>query len=119
MRSDKERFQVIYSEDADNFLHQLPIQVMEKIVYTITKSKYVIDPELFKKLEHTDIWEFRTLYNKAQYRLLAFWDKTESINTLVIVTHGFIKKTQKTPPKEITKAETIRKAYFKFRKIKR
>ncbi|KAB4395500.1 type II toxin-antitoxin system RelE/ParE family toxin, partial [Bacteroides nordii] len=34
------------------------------------------------------------------------------INTLVIATHGFIKKTQKTPPKEIAKAEEIRKDYF-------
>ena len=33
--------------------------------------------------------------------------------TLVIATHGIIKKTQKTPAKEIAKAETIKKEYFK------
>ena len=33
--------------------------------------------------------------------------------TLVIATHGIIKKTQKTPSKEIAKAEAIRKEYFK------
>ncbi len=32
--------------------------------------------------------------------------------TLVIVTHGIVKKTQKTPLKEIAKAEAIRKKYF-------
>lgn len=58
--------------------------------------------EIFKKLESTDIWEFRTLYNKTAYRLFAFWDKDEE--TLVIATHGLIKKTQKTPTKEIAKA---------------
>ncbi len=42
--------------------------------------------------------------------MLAFWD-TEN-ETLVIVTHGFIKKKQKTPKKEIAKAEQIRKLYF-------
>lgn len=76
----------------------------------------MIDPELFKKLDDTDIWEFRTFYNKVKYRLLAFGDKDNGTNTLVIATHGFIKKTQKTPPKEIAKAEDIRKAYFNSKK---
>ena len=40
----------------------------------------------------------------------AFWDTEEE--TLVIATHGIVKKTQKTPLKEITKAEEIRKEYF-------
>jgi phage-related protein len=69
----------------------------------------VIDPDLFKKLDDTDIWEFRTFYNRMQYRLLAFWDRNGDGITLVIATHGFIKKTQKTPLKEIAKAEEIRK----------
>jgi phage-related protein len=58
------------------------------------------DPEIFKKLED-DIWEFRTLYQRQTIRLFAFWDKSD---TLVITTHGLIKKTQKTPKKEIEKA---------------
>lgn len=66
--------------------------------------------ELFKKLENSNIWEFRTLYCKTAYRLFAFWDKEEE--TLVIATHGIIKKAQKTPSKEIAKAEAIRKYYF-------
>ena len=57
------------------------------------------------------IWEFRTLYNKTDYRLFAFLDRDKE--TLVIATHGIIKKTQKTPSKEIAKAEAIRKEYFK------
>ena len=35
------------------------------------------------------------------------------VDTLVIATHGFIKKTQKTPQKEINKAIAIREQYFK------
>lgn len=72
------------------------------------------DPELFKKLENSNIWEFRTLYNKTAYRLFAFWDKND--NTLVVATHGIIKKTQKTPNNEIAKAEEIRKLYFENKK---
>ena len=63
----KAKFKIVYSEEADNFLNLLPSKVKEKIIYNIAKSKFVIDPELFKKLDNTDIWEFRTLYNKTQY----------------------------------------------------
>lgn len=69
-----------------------------------------MNTDYFKKLEGTDIWEFRTLFAGIQYRLLAFWDTRE--NALIITTHGFIKKTQKTPQKEIEKAERKRKEYF-------
>ncbi len=69
--------------------------------------------ELFKKLENSDIWEFRTLYNGIAYRLFAFWDTDQK--TLVVATHGIIKKTQKTPKKEIAKAETIKKQYFEIK----
>ena len=69
--------------------------------------------ELFKKLENSDIWEFRTLYNGIAYRLFAFWDTDQK--TLVVATHGRIKKIQKTPKKEIAKAETIKKQYFEIK----
>ena len=68
--------------------------------------KRSLDPELFKKLSD-QIWEFRTKYQKKEFRLLAFWDKRDNKNTLVICTHGFIKKTQKVPRKEIEKATRI------------
>ena len=58
------------------------------------------------------IWEFRTLYKKTQYRLLAFWDKEDKNETLVIATHGFVKKTSKVSKSEIEKAEDIRTKYF-------
>lgn len=73
-----------------------------------------IDKTLFKKLDNTDIWEFRTLYEGVAYRVLAFWDTDNE--TLVIATNGFEKKSQKTPQKEIAKAEEIRKRYFKERR---
>ncbi|HRW97716.1 MAG TPA: type II toxin-antitoxin system RelE/ParE family toxin, partial [Bacteroidales bacterium] len=36
-----------------------------------------------KKL-HNDIWEFRAKFAGLQIRLLAFWDKTENKQTLVV-----------------------------------
>lgn len=110
-----ERFRVIYTNDADEFLDGLPQKAKDKILSNIRKSKYVLDPKLFKKLEGTDIWEFRTKYDGIQYRLLAFWDTTT--NSLVIATHGFIKKVQKTPKQQIKRAEEIRAIYFRQKGI--
>ena len=109
----KRKFEVTYLLEAREFLISIESKARDKILYNIDKTSYVIDPRLFKKLEDSDIWEFRTLYNGKQYRLLAFWDKTKSIDTLVIASHGFIKKTDKTPLKEIEKASNIMKEYFK------
>ncbi|WP_439583053.1 type II toxin-antitoxin system RelE/ParE family toxin [Dyadobacter bucti] len=81
------------------------------MLYNIRKSQVKTDPELFKKLTN-DIWEFRTLYHGLQYRLLAFWDKTLPKETLVITTHGFIKKRSKVPENEIEKAVNMRLKYF-------
>ncbi|WP_236611999.1 type II toxin-antitoxin system RelE/ParE family toxin [Psychroflexus gondwanensis] len=51
-----------------------------------------------------------------QYRLLAFWDKEDKPKTLVLATHGIVKKTSKVDKKEIDKADKIRKRYFKNKK---
>lgn len=47
-----------------------------------------------------------------QYRLLAFWDKTDNTETLVLATHGINKKTSKVDKKEINRAERIRQDHF-------
>lgn len=112
MAEQKPKFEVLYSEEADAFLSEQSDKVRAKILYNIAKASYSNDPKLFKKLENTDIWEFRTLFDNIQYRLLAFWDKRNGQNTLVIASHGFIKKTQKTPQREIQHAQSIMNIYF-------
>ena len=95
-----------FLKEAEEFLDGIPEQARNKIYYNMIKiSGGLIEKDLFKKLEGTEIWEFRTLYGGSAYRLLAFWDKME--NSLVVATHGFLKKTQKTPAKEIARAEAI------------
>lgn len=66
-------------------------------------------------MDNSDIWEFRTIFNGIAYRLFAFWDTSQ--RTLVVVTHGIIKKTQKKPKKEISKAETLMKQYFRNKNL--
>ena len=104
-------FEIDILPEALEFLEKIDDKAREKIYYNIRKSQFTIDNGLFKKLNNL-IWEFRTLYNSKSYRLFAFWDKTELQETLVIATHGILKKTQKTPTKEIKKAEEIRKGYL-------
>ena len=104
-------FELDLLEEARDFLKSLTKEIRGKIGHNIRRvQKGERDKELFKKLDGTEIWEFRTLYNKTYYRLFAFWDKDE--NTLVVATHGIVKKSQKTPQGEIAKAEGIRKLYF-------
>jgi len=107
----KPKFNVIFLEEAKEFIDKLDSKAREKVIYNIHKARLVNDNELFKKLTG-EIWEFRTLYSKKKYRLLAFWDKLEKVESIVISTHGFIKKTDKTPQSDLDKAEKIRKQYF-------
>jgi len=104
-------FEILFLDDVFEFLSSLDKKHYEKILFNIRKAQTERDPELFKKLKE-EIWEFRTLYQGLHYRLLAFWDKTESESTLVISTHGFIKKTSKVPESEIQKAKQLRISYF-------
>jgi phage-related protein len=104
-------FDTRFLEEADNFIADLKPKTVKKILYNIDLAEQTNDPRLFKKLQK-DIWEFRTKYEGLQIRLLAFWDKTDNKETLVLATHGFIKKVDKVPENEIERAVRIRERYF-------
>lgn len=105
------RFDIVFLEAADHFLGEVNVQARRKIILNIEKSRHSIDPKFFKKID-ADLWEFRTEYNRIQYRLIAFWDKRSTQLTLVVATHGFIKKSDKIAGKEFERAYRIRKQYF-------
>lgn len=109
------KFAVDFLPEAVDFMEKLDRKSQEKIYYNIRKAQVTNDPELLKKIT-ASIWEFRTFYNKTYYRLFAFWDKTDGKQTLVLATHGLIKKTGKTPLAELDKAEKIRQQYFDQKK---
>jgi len=110
-----EKFEVEFLKEVFDFLDQIDEKARDKILFNIDKSKVKTDNKLFKKL-NPDIWEFRTLFNKKQYRLFAFWDKSNKKGTVVIATHGIINKIQKTPKKEINKATKLMDKYFNEKK---
>lgn len=102
---------LLISKEVSIFIKSLSRQAADKIYYNMHRvSLGEKNNELFKKLENSEIWEFRTLYNKISYRIFAFWDNDE--NALIVTTHGIIKKSNKTPKKDIEKAERSRLDYF-------
>ena len=107
-------FKLALLEEAKSFLQSLPVQAYKKMMYNIWRvAGGEKSSEPFKKLENSEIWEFRTLYNGIAYRLFAFWDT--GTQTFVVATHGIVKKTQKTPKKEIARAEAIMKRYYELK----
>lgn len=111
-----EKFQVQFLEEAAEFIGSLDEKARDKVIYNIHKARFSNDNNLFKKL-NSEIWEFRTLFNRTHYRLFAFWDKTAKTETVVIATHGLIKKTDKTPTNDLEKAERIRNLYFQLKNL--
>ena len=73
----------------------------------------ILPRRYFKKLTDTDdIWEALISYGSNIYRVFFFFYR----GNVVILTHGIIKKTQKTPKKEIEKAERYKKEYLRRKK---
>ena len=108
-------FETRFMEEANEFISELDAKTIRKIFYNIDLAEQTNDPKLFKKLQH-DIWELRTKFGGLQIRLLAFWDKSDNKQTLVIATHGFIKKVDKVPATEIERACKLRDKYFENKK---
>lgn len=66
-------------------------------------------PETYlKHIENTDgLYEIRVQFGRNIFRIFCFFDQGQ----LVVLAHGFQKKTQKTPKKEIEKALKIKEEY--------
>ena len=82
-----------------DFLADLDDRTLAKVlaVFKLIETQAMVPIKYFKKLSGHDLWECRVEYSGQAYRFPAFWDK----GALVILTHGFEKKSQKTPEQEI------------------
>jgi len=99
------------------FLDSLSGKTAQKVtwVLSLVEDLDVVPSTYFKKLVSTEeIWECRIQLGSNAYRIFCFFDG----NSVVVLTHGLIKKTQKTPQREIERAETYRKDYL-LRRTKR
>ena len=95
----------------EEFLDSLPSKIVQKITWVLNllEEFEIITAQYFKKLKNTDnIWECRIKHGSNIYRIFCFFYK----DSVVVLTHGFIKKTQRTPKSEIKKAEKYKKDYL-------
>jgi phage-related protein len=71
-------------------------------------------PEIYlKHLRNTDgIYEIRVQTGSDIYRIFCFFDN----RSIIVIGHGFKKKTQRIPAKEIERAQKIRKEYYNEKK---
>lgn len=112
---------VIFYQTADgkcpvqNFLDSLPSKVAQKIVWVLSllEDLDMVPASYFKKLVGTEeIWECRIQFGSNIYRVFCFF----ADNSVVVLTHGLVKKSQKTPRQEIEKAEAYRRDFLNRRK---
>ena len=96
------------------FMETLKEKEQEKIQYglLLLKTQNRLSKK-FVKLIRDGIYELRTEYAGNIYRVFFIFDDGQ----IVVLFNGFQKKTQKTPLKEIKRAEAIKKEYFKSKEV--
>ena len=97
------------------FLDSLTGKQAQKVLWVLQliEELDVVPRQYFKKLvDSEDIWEARIQFGNDVFRLLGFFDG----GTLLILTNGFAKKAQKTPPQEIALAVRRKEEYLARRK---
>ncbi len=111
---------VIFYRTADGkcpvqeFLDSLPGKAAQKVTWVLKliEDLEIVPSTYFKKLVSTEeIWECRIQLGSNAYRMFCFFDG----HSVVVLTHGMVKKTQKTPQREIERAETYRRDYLQRR----
>ncbi len=110
---------VFYKTDSNRcqvkeFLDKLPSKVAQKVVWVLKLIEDLdrVPSSYFKKLEGTDIWECRIKFASNTYRILGFFTNENTI----ILTHGFMKKTEKIPQREIEITQICKKNYLSKRR---
>ncbi len=99
------------SSPVEEFLDSLTDKQTAKIAWVlrIVRDYERVSKEYFKKLVGTDdIWEIRIKFGKDIFRILCFFEKGK----IIVLTNGFVKKSQKTPSSEIKLAEKRKKEYI-------
>ena len=96
------------------FLDSLTAKEAQKVIWVLKLVEEMdrVPSTYLKKLTNTEeIWEIRAQAGNNIFRLLGFFDG----DNLVVLNHGFQKKTQKTPARDIKIAEQRRRDYLQRR----
>ena len=96
----------------EEFLDSLNGKQAQKVAWVVrlVEDLAAVPAKYLKKLVGTeDIWEVRVDFGPDTFRLLGFFDGPR----IVVLTHGFQKKSQKTPKQAIALAQERRKDYLR------
>ena len=99
----------------EDFLNSLSGKVAQKVTWVLSllEDMDIVPSSYFKKLTGSEgIWECRIQFGSNAYRIFCFFDD----KSVVVLTNGFMKKSQKTPQSEIEKAEAYRRNFLERRK---
>ena len=102
---------VAYKDHFVNFYQSQDPKIHEKIEYVLDLVRFEkkVPVKFLKYLENTEqIYEIRVTTIFKNIRILSFFDKGD----LVVLTNCFVKKSQKTPAKEIKLAERLKHDYL-------
>lgn len=95
----------------EDFLDSLTGKHAQKVTYTmrLLEDLDILPKTHFKKLKGTeDIWECRTRQGGTIYRVFSFFHT----GSKVVLTHGYQKKSSRTDPRQIRRAESYRRDYL-------
>ncbi len=102
---------IAYKDHFVNFYQSQDRRIQEKIEYVLDLVRFEqhVPVKFLKYLEGTDqIYEIRVMTTFKNIRILCFFDKGDS----VVLTNCFVKKSQKTPTKEIELSGKLKKEYL-------
>jgi len=105
---------IAYKNHFVDFYKSQEFKVQEKIeyIFDLVRFEEQVPKKFLKYLENTDgIYEIRVITTFKNIRILCFFDKGK----LIVLTNCFLKKSQKTPRKEIKLAEKLKKEYMNER----
>ncbi len=98
-------------DEATSYIDKIEKKIRTKFFKSFEKVESGHKGDWFNPLED-GIWEFRERDHRKFYRIFAFWDSSETEETLIVGTHGLDKESDQTPRGEIRKAKRVRKYYF-------
>jgi len=99
----------------EEFLDSLTSKQAQKVLWVLrlVEDLEIVPIQYFKKLTGTKhLWEVRIQIGNDIFRLLGFFESGK----LLILTHGFAKKTQKTPEQDIELATRRMEEYLARRR---
>ena len=117
MQTHKVRKIVEFENHFSNFLKEQPEKVQNKIFKVIEAIETLerIPSNYLKFIQGTQgLYEARIQLGSNIWRVFCFFDD----DRLVILLNGFVKKTQKTPKREIKRAQELMFNYYESKKAK-